>query len=140
MSANNAPQPALYRDPLIQEAYNFYLHSLAFFPLQKIIVQWAGTTTSDRIQKILGCGNVEPWTVIDGAGNSLLHLAAASGSLECVVLLLTGNWLERKGAVPLNIDARDSMGQTALFKAAFNARTEVAAFLLDYGACELWLC
>lgn len=50
--------------------------------------------------------------------------------------LLTGEWLQRSGAVPLNIDARDKTGRTALFIAALNGFVDIVAFLLDAGACE----
>lgn len=51
-------------------------------------------------------------------------------------LLLTGAWLKREGALGLNIDARDTVGRTALFNATLNAHIDVASFLLDLGACE----
>lgn len=57
-------------------------------------------------------------------------------SLLSLQLLLTGQWLQRKDTVPLNIDARDKIGRTALFHATLNASVDVADFLLDAGACE----
>lgn len=90
------------------------------------------------LKELLEHGKVEPCTVLDCSGSSLLHVAATHGRLECARLLLAGQWLQREGSVPLNIDARDTKGRTALFNAATNAFVDVAAFLLDFGACELF--
>lgn len=79
---------------------------------------------------------MEACTILDGNGSSLLHIAATYGRIECVKVLLTGQWLQREGSMPLNIDARDAKGRTALFNAAMSACVDVAAFLLEFGACE----
>ncbi|CAN0415131.1 unnamed protein product, partial [Ectocarpus sp. 13 AM-2016] len=68
------------------------------------------------------------------SGNSLLHVAAAHGHTACVEVLLSGAWLQRGDSVPLNVDARNTAGRTALFNAAMNAFVDVTAFLLDVGA------
>lgn len=56
--------------------------------------------------------------------------------MELVLLLLTGDWLQREGALPLNIDARDSAGRTALLKASYYGHTDVTECLLESGACK----
>ncbi|CAM9162084.1 unnamed protein product [Ectocarpus fasciculatus] len=85
-------------------------------------------------KELLGGGGLDPCTVIDHSGNSLLHVAAAHGHTACVEVLLTGAWLQREDSVPLNVDARNTAGRTALFNAAMNAFVDVTAFLLDVGA------
>lgn len=96
----------------------------------------AYSVNNGRRQRILGEGAVEARAVITDNGSSLLHLAAERGSLELVKLLLMGQWLRREGTLPLNIDARDSVGRTALFKASYFGHTDVAEGLLESGACE----
>lgn len=93
------------------------------------------------VQKILAAGQVDPISVIDQNGKSLLHLAAARGSLELVSLLLSGEWLQCETIEPLNIDARNMQGRTALLEATFYGWVQVASFLLDFGACtKIALC
>ncbi|CAM9347882.1 unnamed protein product [Scytosiphon promiscuus] len=91
-------------------------------------------TDTSIAEELLEDDRVEPCAILDDNGSSLLHLAALSGRSEGVKLLLTGQWLQREGSVPLNIDARDTKGRTALFHAATNAFVDIAAFLLDSGA------
>ncbi|CAM9126093.1 unnamed protein product [Ectocarpus sp. 12 AP-2014] len=89
---------------------------------------------SSAAKELLDGGGVDPCTIIDHSGNSLLHVAAAHGHTACVEVLLTGAWLQREDSVPLNVDARNTAGRTALFNAAMNAFVDVTAFLLDVGA------
>lgn len=85
---------------------------------------------------MLATGNVEPQAIIGQKGETLLHFAAEEGNLEMATLLLAGEWQNSNNLTPLNIDARSTLGHTALFKAAFHGWSDLTSSLLDYGACK----
>lgn len=61
----------------------------------------------------------------NSSGQTALHVAAASGSVETVQLLLK--------FASESVDARDAAGATALHLAAAAGHEEVVALLLDSG-------
>jgi ankyrin repeat protein len=63
-----------------------------------------------------------------GHDRTLLHVAAGTGKLEMVKLLVI--------SYKANVNARDKLGRTPLFLSARNGKEDVVAFLLENGASK----
>lgn len=77
-----------------------------------------------KMESLLDQG-MDPNTVIDNDGNTLLHYAASSGQTEIVELLLRYR---------ANINARNNNGDTPLHKAVYEQRENIVRILLERGA------
>lgn len=87
-------------------------------------------------KQILAEREVEPQSVIRHQGESLLYLAAKQGNVGLAILLLTGDRLGNdRNLTPPKIDARNTLGQPALFEAAFHGLLTIASFFFNFTAC-----
>ncbi|KAL6639827.1 hypothetical protein ACP70R_022649 [Stipagrostis hirtigluma subsp. patula] len=82
-----------------------------------------------KMARGLGAGEGEAAALAaaaDGSGCTALHLAAMEGRMDVLGYLV--------GELRLDVDPRNSRGETPLFLSAFFGRTAAATYLLNHGA------
>ena len=89
----------------------------------------SGTSQEERaaaVQYVLEHSTNDEINEVDSKGNTALHYAARVGDVEGVKLLLASD--------RMNLDARNSSGETALTEAISFGSTEIVTELMNKGA------
>ncbi|CAA0838553.1 Potassium channel AKT1 [Striga hermonthica] len=114
-----------YKDPMLQEILSFTEHMLAHGRMDMpLSLCFAATRGYDLLMHHLLRRGLDP-NELDSNGRNALHLAAAKGSLECVLLLLD------YGADP---NGKDLEGNVPLWDAILGKHEAVIEVLVDNGA------